>query len=190
MKKIILLGVTCVFIIACSSTKTTATPQQLKTLDELVAHQNFSIESDYALPLVTNSLSALQNSGILAPGENIGRISLMNNANELVLKGSQISSKLPYFGEIQQSTGYNGSDNSIVLDGEIKDYRVTKNKDGSYTLKFNAKSKGENFDVSIILYPNFNSEMTLKGAKRFPIRYTGYVSVPKDGTNAIESIKK
>ncbi|SDS33811.1 protein of unknown function [Formosa sp. Hel1_31_208] len=190
MKKIILLCVSCVFVISCSATKTTASLEQIKTLDELVAHQNFSIESDYALPLVTNSLSALQNSGILAPGENIGRISLLNNANELVLKGSQISSKLPYFGEIQQSTGYNGSNNSIVLAGEIKDYRVNKHKDGSYTLKFDAKSKGENFDVIIILYPNLSSEMTLKGAKRFPIRYTGYVRVPKDDTNDVESIKK
>ena len=81
------------------------------------------------------------------------------------------------FGEVQFTTGYNGSNSSISFDGEMKDYRVVKNENSSYTIMFDARSNSENFDVIIHLYPNLRSEIILNGSKRFPIRYTGNVSV-------------
>jgi hypothetical protein len=160
----------------CSSSKTTATAAQIAALDQLVNSQSFVIESDWALPQSTGSLMALQNAGFFAAGDSASRISLIGNPNELKLNNDVVSSKLPYFGEVQSTTGYNGSNSSISFEGEMKDYRVIKNDNSSYTIVFDARSHSENFAVTIHLYPNFRSEIILKGAKRFPIRYTGFVS--------------
>lgn len=177
MKSRILIPLIAVLLIfGCASKKVEVTPQQMAALDELVASKAYVITSDYAFPLVTNSLTALQNSRVLAPGENPGRISLINNPNELKLNGELVTSKLPYFGEIQQSSGYNGSNNSIEFSGSYEDYSATKNNDNTYTIKFDAKSKSEKFDVRITLFPNMKSQMTIKGNKRFPIRFSGYVT--------------
>lgn len=160
---------------SCQSTKITATPQQILMLDNLVSSQSFVIESDWALPQTTNSLTAIQNSGLLGPGNSASRISLIGNSNELRLNNGIISSKLPYFGELQSTSGYNGSSNSINLEGTLKNYKVTKNDNSSYTITFDAKSHSESFNVIIHLYPNLKSEIILNGAKRFSIRYTGVV---------------
>jgi hypothetical protein len=163
-------------LLNCSSSKTIATPSQIAALDELVENQSFVIESDWALPQTTNSLMALQNAGFFSAGDSASRISLSGNSNELRLDKDNISSQLPFFGEVQSTSGYNGSDNSISFDGTIKDYRVVKNENSSYTIRFDARSNSENFDVIIHLYPHLRSEIILKGSKRFPIRYTGHVS--------------
>ena len=163
------------FVFSCQSTKITATPQQILMLDNLVSSQAFVIESDWALPQTTNSLMAIQNSGLLGPGNSASRISLVGNANELRVDKDIITSKLPYFGEIQSTAGYNGSSNSINFEGKTKDYKVIKNDNSSYTITFEAKSNSENFNVIIHLYPNLKSEIILNGTKRFSIRYTGVV---------------
>lgn len=160
----------------CSSSKTTATPSQIAALDQLVTNQSFVIVSDWALPQSTRSLMMLQNAGLLAAGDSASRISLIGNPNELRINNETVSSQLPFFGEVQSTTGYNGSDNSISFDGEMKEFRVVQNENSSYTIMFDARSNSENFDVIIHLYPNLRSEIILKGAKRFPIRYTGTVS--------------
>ncbi|MFD2914214.1 DUF4251 domain-containing protein [Psychroserpens luteus] len=163
-------------LLNCSSSKTTATPTQIAALDQLVYSKSFVIESDWALPQSTNTMMALQNAGFFSAGDSASRISLSGNPNELRLDNENVSSQLPFFGEVQSTSGYNGSDNSINFDGTIKNYRVVKNDNSSYTIRFDARSHSENFDVIIHLFPNLRSEIILKGAKRFPIRYTGTVS--------------
>jgi hypothetical protein len=163
------------FIVSCSSTKINATPEQLQALDELVASQSFIIESDWAIPQTSSSLIALQNSGLLAPGDNASRFSLIGNPNFLKLKGEVIDSELPYFGERQMVSNRNDA-GGIKLENTIKNYKVEQNKDSSYTIKFDAKSENEGYKITIRLFPNLKSEMLVIGSKRFPIRYTGHVS--------------
>lgn len=171
----ILIVLVCTFIVSCSSTKTNATPEQLQALDELVESQSFVIESEWALPQTSSSLIALQNSGLLAPGDNASRFSLIGNPNFLKLKGEAIESHLPYFGERQMVNNRN-DEGGIKLENTIKNYKVEKNEDSSYTLKFDARSQNEGYKITIRLFPNLKSEMLLIGSKRFPIRYTGRVS--------------
>ncbi|WP_299336713.1 DUF4251 domain-containing protein [uncultured Psychroserpens sp.] len=173
--KMIALCLVGFFMLACSSSNTKATPEQIQALDELVASQSFMIESEWAVPQTSSSLIALQNSGILAPGDNAGRVSLIGNPNFLKLKGDAIDSKLPYFGE-RQMVNRRNDNGSIEFEDTIKNIEIEQHKNSSYTIKFDAKSHNENYNVIIRLYPNLRSEMLLKGAKRFPIRYTGYVS--------------
>ncbi|WP_460218850.1 DUF4251 domain-containing protein [Psychroserpens sp. MEBiC05023] len=174
--KIIVLFLISIFLSACNSTKSAATPEQMQALDELVNSQSFKIESVWAMPQINRSISALQSRGLIAPGSNANRISLTGIANELQLNGAIITSQLPYYGEVQMPSGYMGSDNnSIAFEGNIKNYTAVKNTDNSYTISFDAQSNNENYDVTIQLYPSLKSDMLLKGAKRFPIRYTGNV---------------
>ena len=87
--KLIIIGIVSLFFVACSSSKTKATPEQVNALDQLVSGQSFVIESNWALPFVSNGMMALQSSGLLAPGDNISRINLNGNANELKLVRGQ-----------------------------------------------------------------------------------------------------
>ena len=52
---------------------------ETKALDELVVSKRFEIESDWALPLATNSLNSIANAGLLPPGSSANRISLVGN---------------------------------------------------------------------------------------------------------------
>ncbi|WP_353780004.1 DUF4251 domain-containing protein [Winogradskyella sp. 3972H.M.0a.05] len=159
---------------SCSASKTKATPEQLQALNELIESKSFVIESEWAMPLVTSSLTAIQNSGLIAPNNNnINRINLLSNPNELRLEEGYITSQLPYYGEVQIPSAYNAMKTGIALDSEIKNYKVQENKNGSYTVTFDAKSDTEHFDVTIQLWPSLKTEMTLNGAKRLAIRYEG-----------------
>ncbi|MCD2258795.1 DUF4251 domain-containing protein [Psychroserpens luteolus] len=173
-KYIIVLIVSC-FLLSCSSTKSSATPEQIETLDALVAGKSFEIKSDWAYPQASSGLLALQNSGLLAPGDaNAGRFSLIGNPNHFRLSDDNIDSYLPYFGERQMVTDRSGN-GSIEFKNTIKDYEVTKKDNNSYIIKFSAKSHNENFNVIVTLFPSLKSEIMLQGAKRFPIRYSGKV---------------
>lgn len=172
----IILFFVAIVVWSCSSTKKVVTAEQIQVLDDLVERQSFIIVSDWALPQSTGSLMALQNAGLLAAGDSANSINIIGNANELEVNKNVVFSKLPYFGEVQSTTGYNGSNNSINFDGNMEDYRVTKNENSSYTIRFDARSHSERFNVIIHLFPDLKSEIILKGAKRFPIRYTGVVS--------------
>ncbi|GAL72114.1 hypothetical protein JCM19302_72 [Jejuia pallidilutea] len=163
------------FFVACKSSKDTITPEQLATFNKLVASREFTIDSDWAYPQVTNAMSQVLNSQLLGPGNNVNAINLIGNANFLTIKGDSVMSYLPYFGERQMQVAYGGTDGAIQFNGIMKDYSVKDNKDKSKTLTFSADSNGENFNVIIKLFQNLKSEIILNGTSRFSIRYSGDV---------------
>lgn len=169
-----------VFIISllcsCSASKTKATTEQIQALNQLVDGRKFTIESEWALPSVTNGMIAAQNVRLLAPGNSANRIHLLDQPNQLTIHADFVQAELPYFGEVQIPSGYMSSeDNNIIFDGHLKDYKAVRNNDNSYTLQFRTKSHSENFKVIIVVFPNLKTKMTLQGANRFPIQYSGRV---------------
>ena len=174
---IAILGIL-LLLCSCRATKNSATTQQVQALQQLIESKSFVIESEWAIPQVTSSLMALQNAGLIAPNNNnISRINLIGNPNEFKLEDGYVTSYLPYYGEVQIASYYNGRNTGIDLNSEIKNYKVKENKNGSYTLTFDAKTKTEHFDVTVRLWPDMKSEILLNGAKRLAIRYTGKVKV-------------
>ncbi|PQV47781.1 uncharacterized protein DUF4251 [Jejuia pallidilutea] len=163
------------FFVACKSSKDTITPEQLATFNKLVASREFTIDSDWAYPQVTNAMSQVLNSQLLAPGNNASAINLIGNANFLTIKGDSVMSYLPYFGERQMQIAYGGTDGAIQFNGLIQDYEVKNGKNDSKVITFKAKSNTENFDVAITLFPNLKTQMMLRGASRFFIQYSGEV---------------
>ena len=161
--------------LSCKSSKSKVTDAQIKALDILVENKNYTIESDWAHPLVTNAMQQVLNSGILGAGSSANAINLIGNSNFLTISGDSIKSYLPYFGERQMNVGYAGRDSGIQLQGLLENYTVEKGKNNSYTISFSAKGKTEKFRVNIVLFPNLKSDMQLIGNGRFPISYTGQV---------------
>lgn len=172
----ILLLVSIVFT-SCSSTSKTVLPTaQSRELDQWVAQKTFEINSEWAIPLMTNSLNQVANAGILPPGSSANRISLIGTSNHLRISFGELDAALPFFGERQTGGGYNSTDSGIILQGLPKNYvAVRDEKTLRHTIKFDVMNKTEAFDVTLILYPNLKSEIQINSSQRFPMRYTGRV---------------
>tara|TARA_R110002050_G_scaffold233063_2_gene368768 strand:+ start:36125 stop:36673 length:549 start_codon:yes stop_codon:yes gene_type:complete len=165
--------------ISCGASKTSTTEAEIDALNTLIKNRQFTIESNWVYPQVTNAMQQVLNSGILQPGSASGSISLVGNTNFLTISGDSITSYLPYFGERQMQVDYGGQDSGIQFNGLVEDYKTVKNKDQSYDIKFNAKSNNESFNVYIKLYTSLKSDMVLNGTSRFSIRYSGVVQPNK-----------
>ncbi len=180
MKKILILilGSIC---IGCSSTKDiTATPAQIEALNEMIRIKEFQIESRWAYPLVTNSLSSVANSGLLPPGSSVNNIDLIGNANYFKMIKDSISMYLPYYGERRISGNYNSTDTAIKYNGKPGDIEIEKNK--TYQIRFSAKSDGDGYDVEITIFPNLSSRIVVSSMYRTTISYKGEVSKLSLGT--------
>tara|TARA_R110002072_G_scaffold17207_2_gene65735 strand:- start:821 stop:1366 length:546 start_codon:yes stop_codon:yes gene_type:complete len=164
-----------ILTLSCKSSKSKASDAQIKTLEILVENKNYTIESDWARPQVTNAMQQIVNSGLLPAGSSVNAINLIGNSNFLTISGDSITSYLPYFGERQMNVGYGGTDSAIQLQGLLEDYEVVKGKNNRYTISFSARGKSENFRIKIVLFPNLKSDMQLTANGRFPISYTGHV---------------
>ena len=176
MKQVKYIGVILIIMVySCASSKPKASLEQIEALNTLIQSQEFNIESDIAYPRVTYAIQQALNSGLLPPGSTAGAISLIGNSNYLKVSGDSISSYLPYFGERQMQVQYGGGDSAIKLDGIMENYSVTKGENESYLIKFQAKSKSEQFDIIITIFPNMKTEIFLNGTSRFSIRYSGHV---------------
>ncbi|XMO86263.1 DUF4251 domain-containing protein [Algibacter sp. AS12] len=169
-------------VLSCKTVK--FSESEIQTFDNLIASKNFTIESDRAYPLITNAMQQVLNSGIMRPDNAGGVISLIGNYNFLTIKGDSISSHLPYFGERQMGVDYGGGDSSIELEGLIKDYNVTEGKNNTYTITFDAKSKGEKFKGQIVVFPSLKAEIQISGNSRNSISYSGALTATADSKDS------
>ncbi|MBQ0736185.1 DUF4251 domain-containing protein [Aquimarina celericrescens] len=177
MKKILILilGSIC---IGCSSTKDiTATPAQIEALNEMIRIKEFQIESRWAYPLVTNSLSSVANSGLLPPGSSVNNIDLVGDSNYFKMIGDSISMYLPYFGERRVSGNYNSTDTAIKYNNKPDQIEVKRNdRNQTYEMRFKAKSKNDTYDVFVKLFPNLTAMIFINSIYRTTISYKGEVS--------------
>ena len=165
------------FLTGCgSSAKIAEESTQSRQLDGWVAEKSFEITSDWAIPLMTNSLNRISNSGLLPPGSSANRISLNGNSNYLKFQYGEVAANLPFYGERQAGGGYNGRDGGITFEGTPENFSESKDeKTLRHTIRFKISNKTESFDVTLTLYPNLNSEIQINSTQRFPMRYTGRV---------------
>ena len=176
MKKMYVYPIVIMLVFAaCKSSKSSATPEQINIFNELVSSKEFTIESEWAYPQMTNAMTQVMNSSLMWPRNNAGTISLIGNPNFLTIKGDSVKSYLPYFGERQMQVAYAGTDSAIQFDGLMKDFTIEEGKNNTKIISFKAKSNNEGFNVVITLYPNLKAEMGLQGSSRFFIQYRGDV---------------
>ena len=157
----------------CNATKTPADTAALKALQEQVAAQNFRIEALWALPLQSSGLVQVSNAGLLPPGSNVSRISLINTPNSFVFKGDSVFIKLPYYGERQIATNYNRAE-GIDLETLILNLEISTAAKGNYiNLDFETQPKTERLQFNIKVYPQNRSLITVYSNQRNTIRYEG-----------------
>lgn len=162
-----------VLTVSCKSVK--YTESQIQDFNKLIENRNFTIESDWAYPRVSNAVQQVVNSGILGPVNTPDAINLVGNYNFLSVEGDSISSYLPYFGERQFNVGYGGGNSAIKLQGVMEDYKITKGKNNAVIIQFKASSEQESFVNLLRLYPNLNAEIQVNGNSRGSISYSGKV---------------
>ncbi|GAA4271524.1 DUF4251 domain-containing protein [Aquimarina gracilis] len=180
--KAIIFIVCCAFI-SCNSSKNPAEEAaKMQVLDQLMAQNDFQIESNWAHPLVSNSITSIANSRLLPPGSTAGAIDIFGNPNYLRVMGDSISMYLPYYGERQLAATYNNTIIAIKYDGKPDNIKIEKNeKKQTYELQFIAKGDRETYRVFIKLTPNLTSMISVNSSHRTPISYKGNISkIPKN----------
>jgi hypothetical protein len=175
MKKIRIYIIFTVVIWSCgTASKTTGSMSDAKLLDDMVAHKTFEIIVDRAYPQASSSMNAISNSGLLGPGNSIGRIDLAGDGNYLRVQGDSVAGYLPYYGERQFGGGY-GSNDAIEFKGIPKKFEISRD-DNSYQLQFNVNDQSESYTIMVLMYPNLVSRITVNSNQRTTIRYDGMIS--------------
>lgn len=169
-----LLGVT-LCLLSCGGGKSQASAQEIAALDQLLRERQFEVNSDWAMPLATNAMNQVMNSGLMPPGNSATRINLIGNANYLRFSGDSVSAYLPYFGERQFGAPINNpTDTGIQFEGLAKDLQVQYNEDKQfYQLNFDASRNNEVFKIILTVYPNKSTLIQVTSTQRFPISYQG-----------------
>lgn len=178
MKLKIAIGLLLLIIWACgSSSKTMEPTEKSRKLDEMVDQKSFEIISEWAMPMMTNSINSIGNAGLFPPGSAGSRITLIGNPNYLRVFGDSVSAYLPYYGERQMGGGYNDRTTAIKFNGIPRDLEITKDgKDQTYAVHFEINDETENYNVNLKLFPNLKGSISVNSSQRFQIRYSGDIA--------------
>lgn len=178
MKLKIRIGLLLLTVWACgSSSKMIEPTAESGKLDEMIDQKSFEIVSEWAMPMMTNSINSIGNAGLFPPGSAGSRITLIGNPNYLRVFGDSVSAYLPYYGERQMGGGYNSTTTAIKFKGIPKDFEITKDgKDNSYDVSFEINDKMENYNVNLKLFRNLTGSISVNSSQRFQIRYSGDVA--------------
>ena len=168
-----LLLVLAAVIFGCGASQKVKEPNA--ELDRMMEQKAFEISIRSAEPQLTQAMGQIANSGIMQPGNTIGRIDVAGSGYFIKIDGDSVSADLPYYGERQMGGGYN-SDSGIKFDGIGKNLEITKDDlKQSYTLGFSIASNSENYIVRIEVGNNMTSTSNIRSSHRNRIRYSGDV---------------
>ncbi|WP_424000203.1 DUF4251 domain-containing protein [Maribacter sp. IgM3_T14_3] len=165
-------------LLSCSSSKNVISDTH--AIHDLVASKQIELIATSANPTVTQSLTAIANSGLIPPGSTISRIDLTGTGNYLNIFGDSVSANLPYYGERQFGGGY-GSTPGIEFNGLPQNYTQAFNSDKQkYAISFQVSDKSDRYTVYIDIYPNKSSVVSVNMANRNAIQYNGNVNAIKE----------
>jgi hypothetical protein len=178
MKKLVVVGVLILVLVACGTHNQNKTYEPNKALDDMVENKTFEIKSSWASPQVTQAMQQLGNAGLFPQGSTAGNIDISNHANYLIMKHDTIKAVLPFYGERQFGSGYN-SNEGIEFEGIPNDLQIEKGKKAEYAIRFKIKDKNSNseqYQVYITLYSNLTSSITINSTQRNTIQFKGNVN--------------
>ncbi|WP_339696465.1 DUF4251 domain-containing protein [uncultured Marixanthomonas sp.] len=149
-------------LISCGSTQTATEKGEMSQVQQWAKDKQFTIESNYANPLRGN------------------QISLIGNTNYLTVNKEHVSAYLPFYGQRQIGNVLKGG--AIEFEGTPKDVQLIYNqRKKSSIISFTISEKGENYQVTVTLYDNKNSRITVNSSQRDLMRYEGEVeALPED----------
>ncbi|MDP5060524.1 MAG: DUF4251 domain-containing protein [Maribacter sp.] len=165
-------------LLGCSSSKNVISDTH--AIHDLVASKQIEFIATSTNPTVTQSLTAVANSGLIPPGSTISRIDLTGTGNYLKIFGDSVSANLPYYGERQFGGGY-GATSGIEFKGLPEHYTQAFNSDKQkYVISFQVSDKSDRYTVYIDIYPNKSSLVSVNMANRNAIQYNGNVNAIKE----------
>ena len=185
MKAFLLLIFACLMTIGCGVSKenVTATVED-RNVERLLTQKRWEIESDWASPLLTNSMNAIYNAGLFPPGSVGSQINLMGSTNYFIVNGENIRVYLPFYGDRQMSAGYNFND-AIEFEGVPLKYEERYNKRKKATvLRIDFRDGPEFFRSSITIFDNGKSQIVVYGSHRTAIWYRGEITEISDTKNS------
>lgn len=153
------------------SCKSTATLAEIASLKEAVSKENFEIVATVANPVAFANVRGIEN--LLPPGSNINNINLMSNPNYFRVQKDSIDLDLPFYGERHFAGNY-GSDAGFNFKGKINKKKTTfRKKNNSYLIDYWLNNDTESLRVSLILFANKSSNLTVNSNHRSTINYRG-----------------
>jgi len=178
MKKFLTLFLVAISFLACktseNSTKNFKRSAQLK---EWINNKSFEIESHRANPRVTRELSTLTQNNLLGNGNNASSIDLIGNPNFLKVHNDSVSANLPYFGTRQMGGSIGANAGGLQFHTKAENYTSEYDKKKKRTIiKFDAHEEAEFYSVTIIVFENLNTVMTINSTQRTSIGYDGTIS--------------
>ncbi len=180
MKTIVASFLVFSIFISCSSTNKSISDTH--PIHSIISSRSFEFTADWANPMVTQSMNAVANSGLIPPGSTISRINLAGNHNYLKVFGDSVSANLPYYGERQFGGGY-GSATGIEFNGIPEDYEQTLDtNNGKYTINFNISDKLDRYYVVMAIFPSKSTTVAVSLNNRNSIRYDGVIEALENNT--------
>ncbi|MEP2239046.1 MAG: DUF4251 domain-containing protein [Maribacter sp.] len=174
MKTSILFIFALSIVAGCKSSKTMISDSH--AIHALIASKHIEFTATSASPMVTQSMTAIANSGFIAPGNTVSRIDLNGNGNFLKIAGDSVSANLPYYGERQFGGGY-GTTSGIEFNGLPDNYIQEFNSDKQkYTISFQINDSSDRYTVYVDIFPSRSSVVSVNMANRNAIQYNGSVS--------------
>ncbi|MBQ4915002.1 DUF4251 domain-containing protein [Maribacter sp. MMG018] len=162
------------FLVGCSSSSKVAySSSELADFKNLIESRFYSFGAHSAHPMVSTSLNAISNAGMLPMGSTVSNIQLTKKGNYLKIEGDTVAAHLSYYGE-RQSGGSYGKDVGIEFKGVPEDYEaIFDSSNNEYTVRFEISEKSENYNVVLTVFPNRNARVYINSSQRNAISYTG-----------------
>lgn len=170
-KQLTAMIVALVLLSSCSAPK--------KVLDEngnlssVMAEKQFEIEINAVEPMLTQAMGQVLTSGLMMPGNSVGRIDLQGAGYYIRVKGDSVAANLPYYGERQMGGGYN-DDPGIQFNSVPKELKIEEIPDkNTYRVTFTVAETTETFQVNGTISKNESASFNIQSSHRNRIRYTG-----------------
>jgi len=147
-----------VFVTSCSSMKTT--PESIREITRRVESKDYTVVVNYANPMRWKQI-------------------YLNAEYDLRIKNDSAFAYLPYFG-VAYSAPYGGREGGIKFAEPLQGYAIKSNKksDG-WDIRFKVKGPDDGFEISMNIFNNGSSMITVNSTNRDPITFTGEVKTEK-----------
>ncbi|MFD1095922.1 DUF4251 domain-containing protein [Salegentibacter chungangensis] len=152
---IILAGI--LIITSCGTVKTTGESDitSYSELEEVIEHNRYEIENQWASPLGGD------------------RVDLFSNPNYLRFRKDSVDIFLPYFGVRHTVSNY-GDEGGIKYEGKARNFQIDRYEDkNKMVLEFEIEKGTENLDFQITVFSNGNTVTSVTSSQRSAISYQG-----------------
>ena len=145
-----------VFVTSCSSLKTT--PESIREITRRVESKDYAVVVNYANPMRWKQI-------------------YLNSEYDVRIKNDSAFAYLPYFG-VAYSAPYGGGEGGIKFAEPMMDYAIKSNKKGDgWDIRFKVKGIYDGFEISMNIFNNGNSMITISSINKDPITFTGELKI-------------